>query len=294
MSLSIKYDSYYKLKFLIQIVNLKYFIQFLIAMSINFIKNAIENKADDITHHAFTRYGTGEYPKEEFKVKKSSKNIRIWAGFEYTNSLLKFVATLCDGNINVNGVIITSEDLEEVLNKNKIEFTAKEKRGMRGLKKTEYSIQGDFKKEELIKLIDQLNKYYLFIDIKQGTREYKVKKKAVPKVGKETNKFVTATIDIKDESKLREEFLFDVKDSFNEITINHTYIIEKIDVDEKMIEKDPAKARLEANLTQVEASNKLKRPQSYISKAEAGEQRLDIVEIKKFATLYKKDINYFL
>ncbi|OGN08412.1 MAG: hypothetical protein A2750_02565 [Candidatus Yanofskybacteria bacterium RIFCSPHIGHO2_01_FULL_45_42] len=54
------------------------------------------------------------------------------------------------------------------------------------------------------------------------------------------------------------------------------------------------KARLEAGLTQVEAAKKLKRPQSYISKSEAGEQRLDVVEIKKFATLYKKDVGYFV
>jgi len=54
------------------------------------------------------------------------------------------------------------------------------------------------------------------------------------------------------------------------------------------------KARLQAGLTQVQVSKKLKRPQSYISKAEAGEQRLDIVEIKKFANLYKKGINYFV
>ena len=53
-------------------------------------------------------------------------------------------------------------------------------------------------------------------------------------------------------------------------------------------------ARLEAGFTQIEAAKKLKRPQSYISKSEAGEQRLDIVEIKKFATLYKKDIGYFV
>ncbi len=53
-------------------------------------------------------------------------------------------------------------------------------------------------------------------------------------------------------------------------------------------------ARLEAGLTQVEASKKLKRPQSYISKAEAGEQRLDVVELQKFAKLYNKDINYFI
>lgn len=54
------------------------------------------------------------------------------------------------------------------------------------------------------------------------------------------------------------------------------------------------KARMQAGLTQVQVSKKLKRPQSYISKAEAGEQRLDIVELRKFAGLYKKDINYFV
>jgi transcriptional regulator with XRE-family HTH domain len=53
-------------------------------------------------------------------------------------------------------------------------------------------------------------------------------------------------------------------------------------------------ARLEAGLTQVDASKKLKRPQSYISKAEAGEQRLDVVELQKFAKLYNKNINYFI
>lgn len=53
-------------------------------------------------------------------------------------------------------------------------------------------------------------------------------------------------------------------------------------------------ARLEAGLTQVETAKKMKRPQSYISKSEAGEQRLDIVEIKNFARLYKKEMGYFL
>jgi len=52
--------------------------------------------------------------------------------------------------------------------------------------------------------------------------------------------------------------------------------------------------RLEADFTQVEVAKKLKRSQSYISKSETGEQRLDIVEIKKFATLYKKEIKYFI
>ncbi len=54
------------------------------------------------------------------------------------------------------------------------------------------------------------------------------------------------------------------------------------------------KARLEANLTQVEAAKKLGRPQSHISNIETGQQRVDIVELKRFAKLYDKSVNYFL
>lgn len=50
-------------------------------------------------------------------------------------------------------------------------------------------------------------------------------------------------------------------------------------------------ARLEAGLTQVQVSKLLKQPQSYISKIEAGEQRIDAIELKAFAKIYKKDLS---
>lgn len=53
-------------------------------------------------------------------------------------------------------------------------------------------------------------------------------------------------------------------------------------------------ARIECGLTQKQVSQKLKRSQSFISKVEAGEQRVDILELKKFAEVYKKKIPYFL
>ena len=53
-------------------------------------------------------------------------------------------------------------------------------------------------------------------------------------------------------------------------------------------------AREEVKMTQVQVAKKLKRPQSYISKCEAGEQRIDVVELNKFAKLYKKELVYFI
>ena len=54
------------------------------------------------------------------------------------------------------------------------------------------------------------------------------------------------------------------------------------------------KARLEAGLTQVQVAKKLKRPQSHISNVESGQQRVDIVELKRFADMYGKSITYFV
>jgi len=53
-------------------------------------------------------------------------------------------------------------------------------------------------------------------------------------------------------------------------------------------------ARQEAGLTQTEVAKKLKRPQSHISNVESGQQRVDVVELQRFAKLYGKDIKYFI
>ncbi|MEI7719839.1 MAG: helix-turn-helix transcriptional regulator [bacterium] len=53
-------------------------------------------------------------------------------------------------------------------------------------------------------------------------------------------------------------------------------------------------ARLDANLTQVEAGKRLKKPQAYISKIERGERRVDAVELDGLARLYKKSLDYFI
>ncbi len=54
------------------------------------------------------------------------------------------------------------------------------------------------------------------------------------------------------------------------------------------------KARLDAGLTQTQVAKKLGHHQSYVSKIESGERRVDVVELNKFAKLYSKSVNYFL
>jgi len=61
----------------------------------------------------------------------------------------------------------------------------------------------------------------------------------------------------------------------------------------KLLEKLRS-ARLEAGLTQIEAGKKLKRPQSYLSKIERGERKIEAIELGEFARVYKKEVGYFI
>ena len=53
-------------------------------------------------------------------------------------------------------------------------------------------------------------------------------------------------------------------------------------------------ARTSAGLTQAEVAKQLAVPQSFISKCESGERRVDIVELQALARLYKKALTYFV
>ena len=53
-------------------------------------------------------------------------------------------------------------------------------------------------------------------------------------------------------------------------------------------------ARQETGLDQITVAKKLGRTQSYVSKIESGQRRVDLVQVKEFAKIYKKSVDFFL
>lgn len=66
-------------------------------------------------------------------------------------------------------------------------------------------------------------------------------------------------------------------------TKEHKYLIKRL-----------RKARLDLGLTQKEVGKKLKTSQTYISKIELGERKIDVVLLQKLAKIYKKELSYFV
>lgn len=65
------------------------------------------------------------------------------------------------------------------------------------------------------------------------------------------------------------------------------------DEHQKIVER-LKQARLESGLGQVEVGEKLGRTQSYVSKIESGQRRFDVLQLKEFAKLYKKPLDFFI
>ena len=53
-------------------------------------------------------------------------------------------------------------------------------------------------------------------------------------------------------------------------------------------------ARLHSGLNQIQVAKSLRITQSHVSKIESGQRRLDVIQLKEFAKLYKQDIKYFI
>ena len=64
--------------------------------------------------------------------------------------------------------------------------------------------------------------------------------------------------------------------------------------DYKEIINGKKKGRIDAGLSQQAVADKLGKPQSYLSKIESGERRLDVAELKKLSEIYKKPVSYFV
>lgn len=64
---------------------------------------------------------------------------------------------------------------------------------------------------------------------------------------------------------------------------DHKYIVEQL-----------KKARQEAGLEQEQVAKMLKKTQSYLSKIESGQRRIEVIQLKEFAKIYKKSLDYFL
>lgn len=64
--------------------------------------------------------------------------------------------------------------------------------------------------------------------------------------------------------------------------------------DHQRIVKKIRSTRIESGLDQKQVAKLLGKTQSFVSKVESGQRKIDIVLLKEIAQIYKKPVDYFL
>ncbi len=62
----------------------------------------------------------------------------------------------------------------------------------------------------------------------------------------------------------------------------------------KFLAQQLKKAREASGFDQKEVAELLGKTQSYVSKIEAGQRRIDVIQLQEFAKIYKKKIEFFI
>lgn len=208
----------------------------------NFIKKAIDKRADNSVHLQFQKFSKGEFSdRAVINAKRSGDKYTINTTAEFANDLVRVAAKKLDGNrAKIQGAIISTADL-----KKEIEF--KEIKQFQGVKK--YVIESEMNGEEILNLMNKFPAAFfaLSFDAPKDETSLKIKAKA-PKSGKPANKSdESPKADfcklITKDKELAGSFVFE-NPFFKKAEITHKFLIDKIVIPEELKnEKDFAKIR---------------------------------------------------
>jgi hypothetical protein len=210
-----------------------------------FIKKIWQGKIDEKVHEELIKFGKGNFPnKYLIQAKKQKDKWHIKTSNEYANYLVeKCLKTLKQNEkINIKGIIVTTLDIEK-----EIDLEIKDVKKFMGIKKIIINTEVD--KDKLINLIEENPRVFFALSFKTPTCELKIKEKS-PKSSKPSNKgekkpkpgFCSLKTSDKEIVK---DLLFDVP-NFQETSINHTIVIDKIIYPENLKELKPKEIREKA------------------------------------------------
>ncbi|MBU1129014.1 MAG: hypothetical protein KJ949_00080 [Nanoarchaeota archaeon] len=195
----------------------------------NFIKKVFDGNCDEDVHLQFQKFSKGEFGNRALvRAKCSGKKCTINTSAEFGNELVKvFAEKLGEQKTKISGAIVSTADLT-----GELEF--KEKKQFQGVKR--YLIENEMSGKELLSLLAKFPKAFFGLSFDVGEEKLKIKPKA-PKSSKAKNKDDSPKADfcklITRDKEIKKSFVFDVPE-FKSAEINHTFLIEGIEIPEEL------------------------------------------------------------
>lgn len=206
----------------------------------SFIKKVFNSKVDDKVHAQFVRFGKGEYKGRAAATLVKTTKVKLKGSFEYSCDFVE-LATELGHEFEVEGILLSKEDLSKDFSSNNIHAVMTTKKG--GLY---YEFEVEKQKISADKLRHLTSKSYAaLLDVNCTGIELKIKKK-LPKPGKSgdlkiDDGFCIMEADLSHYAKMKEAFFWDVGD-FKKGKSRHEYQITDLVMPQN--EKDFEKIRI--------------------------------------------------
>jgi hypothetical protein len=204
----------------------------------NFIQSIKAGTPSVEAHKNLLRFGKGTFDREQIVIRKTKQLVDVTAGFEYYLAFYRIFLSLSEGPVSSKGIIIgPKQQMQQVLEDMNIQPSK-----VFGKK---FTIDHVGTAEELLALADRAESTsgHLLLSLK-NTNLTLTAKSAFPKPGKLVEKFCRLKIPVA-HAKLVTDALM-IPDFEKKATIDTVYDITRIHFDEKLLTKDPARARLES------------------------------------------------
>lgn len=195
----------------------------------NFIKKIFDERVDESVHLQFQKFSRGEFrDRALIEAKNSNGKFTIKTSSEFANEFVRIMAEKLESEkTTVTGAIVSTQDLKE-------ELKFKEIKQFQGVKR--YLIENEMSGDEIINLLNKFPKNFFALSFSVGEDILKIKPKA-PKSGKPGKGDEKPKVDFcsfkTNDKKVLESFIFEGTD-FKKVEINHTFIIEKIEIPEEL------------------------------------------------------------
>ncbi len=192
----------------------------------NFIHKLFLDKPDGECHRQLKRYGKGIYEnKAVIDITRGKKDVKLKTSFEFAQEFAIMLADTLIGKTRVTGVIITTKDIKDSLS-----FSPAGVSQFAGVKSIK--IDNELSKDDILSSIDNHPDALFLLSFSTVAGSLKVKPKS-PRSAKPSNKddeevkadfcsFKTS------DSKVLEDFAFDITQDFSHAFIKHTLDITEV------------------------------------------------------------------
>lgn len=200
----------------------------------SFIKKIFGGNGEE-AHYQFVRFGKGRFENRAVLNLRRTEKIKLRGSFEWANDFVNLTNELSD--VVFSGVILSREEIDNILNNNDVKFDKMNKKGL-------YVYEIEKILNDVIKEIKD-RVYIMLLDGECDGIVLKMKKK-LPKLGKSSekkvdDKFCQLELDLKYWPQIKEVFMLP---ECKKCKISHIFKIEELIIPEELKEeKDFAKIR---------------------------------------------------